>query len=76
MSAELQQTVESVAADSQLKMQSVSAVDHTGAYPVTLAKDRCSVCPRISCTKLSAELQRLAQLQQRVSSFATNSQLS
>ena len=37
-SAELQQTAKSVAADSQLKFQSFSAVDHTVFYPFSRGK--------------------------------------
>ncbi len=51
-SAELQQTAKSVAADSQLKLQSVSAVDHTVVYPFSHGKGQVLCLPWNICIKL------------------------
>lgn len=77
-SSELQQTAKSVATDSQLQLQSVGYVYHTVVYPFSHGKGQCSVCPGTCASSclFHDHLHQIVSLVARVSSLATNSQLS
>ncbi len=70
--AELQQTAQSVVADSQLKLQSVGFVDHTVVYPFSHAKGQ------VLCLPWNMFINFLfhEHLHQTVSLVVTNRQLS